>query len=81
MNFRLFKNYTVNSYEEALKQLNFPNYETFDNVNFAYSYFLQKIMTVIDKIAPYINKQIKRNTQNLFDSEVSKKLNARDKLT
>ena len=60
--------------------LDFPNYETFDDVNFAYSNFFQKIMIAIDKIAPYRNKWIKGNTQKWFDSEVLKKPNARDKL-
>ena len=64
LNFRSFKNYTVDSYKEVLKQLDFLNYESFDDVNFAYSNFFQKIMTVIDKIAPYRNKRIKGNTQN-----------------
>ena len=53
LNFRSFKNYTVDSYKEGLKQLDFPNYETFDDVNFAYSKFFQKIMTAIEEIAPY----------------------------
>ena len=40
LNFRSFKNYTVDSYKEALKQLDFPNYETFDDVNSAPCSFL-----------------------------------------
>ena len=63
LNFRSFKNYTVDSYKEALKQLDFPNYESFDDVNGAYSKDFQKIMTVIDKVALYRNKQTKGNTQ------------------
>ena len=35
-------------------------------------------MTVIDKVAHYRNKRIKRNTQKWFYSEVLEKLNARD---
>ena len=54
LNFSSFKNYTVDSYKEALTQLDLPNYETFDDVNGAYSNFFQKIMTAIDKIAPSI---------------------------
>ena len=80
LNFLSFKDYTVDSYREALKQLDFPNYETFDAVNFVYSDFIQKIMTATDKIAPYINKRIKRNTQKWHDSEVLEKLNVRSKL-
>ena len=37
-------------------------------------------MAVTDKIAPYRNKIIKRNTQKWFDSEVLEKLNVRGKL-
>ena len=73
-NFRSFKDYNVDSYKEALKQLDFPNYETFDEVNGAYSHFFQKIMIVIDKIAPYRNKRIKGNSQKWFDSEFLEKM-------
>ena len=51
-----------NYYKKALKQLDFPNYKTF-NVNEAYSNFFQKVMTVIDKIAPYRNKRVRVNTK------------------
>ena len=80
LNFHSFKNYTVDSYKEALKQLDFPNYETSDDVNSAHCNFPQKIMTAIDKIAPHRNIRIKGNTQKWLDSEVLEKLNARDKL-
>ena len=63
-----------------VKQLDFPNQKTFDEVNGAYSNFLQIIITATDKIAPYRNKRVKGNTQKRFDSEVLEKLNARDKL-
>ena len=68
LNLRSFKNYTVDSYKEVLKQLDFQNYEPLDDVNFAYSNFFQKTMTVIDKIASYRNKRIMGNTQKWFDS-------------
>ena len=80
LNNRSFKSYTVDSYNEALKQLAFPNYETFDDVNGTHCSFFQKIMTVIDKIAPYRNKRIKGNTQKWLNDEVYEKLNPREKL-
>ena len=46
----------------------------------AYSNFIQKLMEVIDKVAPFKNKRIKRNSQEWFDSELSEKLINRDKL-
>ena len=79
LNFRSFKNFTLDSYKEALKQLDLPNDETSDNVNGTYCNFFQKIMTVTDKITPYRIKRVKGNTQKWFDSEVLEKLNAREK--
>ena len=49
-------------------------------MNDAYSIFIQKLMEVIDKVAPVKNKRIKRNSQEWFDSEISEKLIIRDKL-
>ena len=60
LNFRSFKNYIFDYYNEALKQLDFPNYEIFDDVNEVYSNFFQKIMAFIEKIAPYRSKQVKK---------------------
>ena len=48
-------------------------------MNDAYSDFIQKLMKVIDKVAPVKNKRIKRNSQEWFDSEISEKLIIRDK--
>ena len=45
-----------------------------------YSDFFQKLVTVIDNIAPCKNKRVKGNTQNWFDREVLEKLRSRDKL-
>ena len=58
----------------------FSEYKTFDNVNDAYSSFIQNLMEVIDKVAPVKSKRIKRNSQEWFDSEISEKLIIRDKL-
>ena len=49
---RSLKNYSVDVYESALKDLDFPNYETFTDIDLAYSDFIQKLTDVIDNIAP-----------------------------
>ena len=77
--FRSLKNYAVDAYINALKKINFPNYEYFEDVNRAYSDFFQKLMTVIDNVAPCKTKRVKGNTQNWFDGEVLEKLRSRDK--
>ena len=80
LNFCSSKNYTTDYYKEALKQIGFPNYENFGDVNEAYSNFFQKLMTVFVKITPYKRKQVKGKTQKCFDGEVLEKLNLRNKL-
>ena len=69
--YRSFKNYSVSEYEERLKLVNFPNYLKFDNIDSAYSNFLKTLMTVIDSLAPSMEKRIKGRTQELFDGEIS----------
>ena len=56
LNFRSLKNYTADYYKEALRQVDFRNYENFGDDNEAYSNFIQKLMTVKDKISPYKSK-------------------------
>ena len=80
LNFCLLKKYTADYYKEALKQVEFPNYENCGDVNEADSNLFQKLMTAIDKIAPYRSKRAKGNTQKWFDGEVLEKLNLRNKL-
>ena len=79
LNFHLLKNYTADYYKETLKQVHFPNYENFGDVNEAYSNFFQKLMTAIDKIAPYKSNRVKGNSQKWFDDEVLEKLSLRNK--
>ena len=74
------KNCTCDYYKEALKQVDFLNYENFVDVNEACSNFSQNLMTVIDKIAPYKRKRVKGKTQKWFNGEVLEKLNLRNKL-
>ena len=50
--YRSLKNYLVDIYEEALVRVDFPNYLNFENINDAYSNFIQKLMRVIDLVAP-----------------------------
>ena len=42
----------VNAYNIALKKINFPNYEYFEDVNRAYSDFFEKLMTVLPTLHP-----------------------------
>ena len=60
-------------------KLFFLSIKNFDNVNDAYSNFIQKLMEVINKAVPVKNIE-SRNSEEWFDSESSEKLIIPDKL-
>ena len=76
---RSLKNYSVDSYEKALKDLDFPNYELFTDIDLAYFDFIQKLTSVLDKIAPLKKCKVKNNSQEWFDGEVAEQIAIRDK--
>ena len=49
-------------------------------MNKAYENFIQKLMSVIDKLAPFKTKRVKGNSQEWFDGEVPESIALRDKL-
>ena len=55
--FSSFKNFFVHGYEESLIGINFPEYKNVGNVNDA-SNFIQKLMEVINKVAPTKKKSL-----------------------
>ena len=61
--FRSFKNYSVEKYEKAQGKATFPNYEKFHHINKAYNDFFQKMIEVVNTIAPLKITRIK-NTSN-----------------
>ena len=77
---RSLKNYSADIYEEALGRVDFPNYNNFENINDAYSNFIQKVMGVIDLVAPIKSRQIRQNSQEWFDGKVAEKISVGDKL-
>ena len=74
------KNYSADIYDEAMGRVDFPNYLNFENINYAYSNFIQKVMRIIDLVASIKTRRIKQNSQEWFDDEVAEKINVRDKL-
>ena len=53
ISFRSLKNYSMENFERELKNIAFPNYEKFSDVNSAYSDLVNKITQVINNLAPY----------------------------
>ena len=77
---RSIKHYTINFLEEGLQKVNFLNYERFSNIDAAYTDFRNKLMKVIDKIAPSKEIRIKNNNHDWFDREVADLIHVREKL-
>ena len=78
--FRSFKHYTVDLFEQELSKLNFPNYRNFNDINKAYNDFIQKIINVIDKVAPLKERRVKQNFQECFDGETADEIKNCDQL-
>ena len=77
---RSLKHYTVNVFVEKLQKVNFSNYERFSCIDATYTDFLNKLMKVVNKIAPSKEIRIKNNTQEWFDREIAELIHAREKL-
>ena len=58
--------------------INFPDYEYFNDVDLAYSDFIQRITSVINKIAPFKEISIKSYSHDWFDGEILDKIILRD---
>ena len=71
--FHSFKTYVTDAYKNAPRKINFPNYKYFEDVNQACADFFQKVMTVIDNVAPCKTIQVKGKAQNWFHREVLEK--------
>ena len=78
--FCLLKNNNAEAYEEAVNRVYFRNYENFGDMNKAYEKFIQKLMTIYDKLAPFRTKQVKVNSQEWFDGEVLASIALQDKV-
>ena len=75
---RSLKKYSAEIFTNALKTVQFPNYNIFSNVNVAYADLLNKISDTID-VAPIKEIRIKNSTQKWFDNEIAGAIKTRDK--
>ena len=66
------KSYSADIYKEALSRVDFSHHHNFENVNDTYSNFIQKVMGMIDLLAPIKSRQMKQNSQQWFDGEVER---------
>ena len=80
VSFRFFKTYSVDEYEKALGKVTSPNYEKYHNINKAYNGFFQKLIEVVNNIAPLKTTRIKNTSNEWFDRKIAETLSIRDKL-
>ena len=73
---RSLKYYTVSVFVKKLQKVNFSNYERFSCL----TDFLNKLMKVVNEIAPSKEIRIKNNTQDWFDREIAELIHACEKL-
>ena len=77
---RSLKHYTVSAFVEKLQKVNFSNYERFSCIDAAYTDFLNKLMKIVNEIAPSKEIRIKNNTQEWFDREIGELIHTHEKL-
>ena len=65
--------------KEELTKINFPDYNIFSNVNVARLDLVEKILSVVDEIAPFKDLRIKSNTQDWFGEEFAEAIKLREK--
>ena len=77
ISFRSLKNYSMEKFEQELKNIVFPNYEKFSS---AYSDLVSKITQVINNHVPYKTIRVKNHSNEWFDGELAEQISNRDKL-
>ena len=70
----------MENFERELKNIAFPNYEKFSDVNSAYNDIVNKITQVINNLAPYKTIRVKNQSNKWFDGELVEQISIRDKL-
>ena len=78
LSIRSMKKYTAENFVILLKEVDFPNYQTYSCVNEAYLDFITKLSNTIDSLCPSKKVRIKGNTKAWFDSEVISLIKKRD---
>ena len=77
---RSLKYYSEDLYVKKPKEVDFPDYSNFKDINEGYSDFTEKVASVIDEIAPIKEVRVKSNSQDWFDAEINEEIERRDKL-
>ena len=77
---RSLKYYSEDLYVKKLKEIDFPDYSNFKDINEAYSDFTETVASVSEEIAPIKEVRVKSNSHDWFDAEINEEIERRDKL-
>ena len=80
LTFCSLRNYSVDIYKQTLERVSFPNCDNFHNPDIAHNDFINRLVCVINAVAPFKTVRVKNNTSEWFDGEIADKIHTRDKL-
>ena len=63
-----------------MEKVSIPNYDSFDNLDLAYSDFISRLESLINVVDPVKTVRIKTNTREWFDGEIAEEIHKRYKL-
>ena len=63
-----------------MQKINFSNYEHLSCIGGAYTNFLNKLLKIVNEVAPSKDIQLKYNMQEFFDKEIAELIQAQEKL-
>ena len=77
--YRCLRNYSPEDFLLKLRDLNFPQYQTFENSDEAYADFIEKVSSVINELAPEKTRRIKNNSEEWVDADIHDGIRERNK--
>ena len=70
----------MENFEQELKNIAFLNYNKFCDLYSTYSHLVNKIIQVLNNLAPYRTIRVKNQSNEWFDGELAEQIYNRDKL-
>ena len=70
----------MENFEQELKNIVFPNYKKFSDINSAYCDLVNKITQLINNLTPYKTIRVKNQSNQWFDGELAEQISNRNKL-
>ena len=66
--------------DTSASKIKFPRYMEYENIDAAYSHFVELITNIIDELAPVKEIRVRKDSQEWMDQEVLEGIRIRNKL-